>query len=86
LSAPANTDNVTLGIKIRTEFQNPTCTPPQLRPVQAANQAFHQAAKPGEEGGTKIENSRISSSDFSDVEITTRSGMAKNSAVPIRNA
>ena len=70
---------------MRTEFQNPTCTPPQLRPVQAANHAFHQAAKPGAEGGTKIENSRISSSDFSDVETTTSSGMAKNNAVPTRN-
>jgi len=56
-------------------------TPPQLRPVQAAYHAFHHAAKSGEEGGTKIEKSRISLSDFSEVEITTNNGIAKNRAV-----
>jgi hypothetical protein len=35
------------------------------------------AAKCGDEGGTKIEKSRISSSDFSEVEITTNNGIAK---------
>jgi hypothetical protein len=71
---------------MRTEFQNPTCTPPQLRPVQAAYHAFHHTAKCGDEGGTKIEKSRISSSDFSEVEITTNNGIAKNSAVPTKKA
>jgi hypothetical protein len=92
LSAAASTDNVTLGIRMRIEFENPTCTPPQLRPVQAAYHAFDHAAKCGEEGGTKIENSHnshnshISSSDFSDVGITTNNGIAKNSAVTAKKA
>ena len=61
-------------------------TPPQLRPVQAAYHAFHDAAKSGEAGGTKIEKSRISASDFSEVEITTNNGIAKNKAVAAKKA
>jgi hypothetical protein len=57
-----------------------------LRPVQAAYHAFHHAAKSGEEGGTKIEKSRISASDFSEVEITTNNGIAKNKAVAAKKA
>src|ERR1700758_4936966 len=68
----------TLGINIRTEFQNPTCTPPQFNPVQAANQAFTQAAKLGEVGRLKIEKVRTSSDVFSDVAMTTNSGIEKN--------
>src|ERR1700742_3162956 len=56
--APAMTEMVTLGIRIRTEFQNPTRMPWQFMPVQAENQAFAQALKLGAEGRLKIENVR----------------------------
>src|SRR5580692_11365810 len=74
---------MTLGIRIRTEFQNPTCTPPQFNPVQAEYHAFTQAAKPGAEGRLKIENVRTSSEVFNEVAITTSNGIEKNRQVQI---
>ena len=81
MTDPANTDMMTLGINIRTEFQNPTCTPPQFKPVQAANQAFTQAAMLGDAGRLKMEKVRTSSDVFSDVAMTTSSGIEKNKQV-----
>src|SRR5215469_8909007 len=75
---PASTEMMTLGIKMRTEFQNPTRTPPQFSPVQADDQALIQAAMLGAAGRVKIENVRTSSDVFNDVEITTNSGIEKN--------
>src|ERR1700677_564067 len=74
---------MTLGIRIRTEFQNPTCTPPQFNPVQVEYHAFTQAAKLGAEGRLKIEKVRTSSEVFSDVAITTSNGIEKNRQVQI---
>src|SRR5579863_10627850 len=71
---------------MRTEFQKPTCTPPQFSPVQAEYQAFTQAAKLGAAGRLKIENARTSSDVFSDVAITTNSGMEKNRQVQTSRA
>ena len=62
---------ITLGIRMRTEFQKPTLTPLQFRPVHADDHALIQAAKPGDAGNVKIENVRTSSEVFNDVAITT---------------
>ena len=78
MTDPANTDMMTLGINMRTEFKKPTCTPPQFSPVQAANQAFTHAEKLGDAGRLKMENARTSSDVLSDVAITTSSGIEKN--------
>src|SRR5690349_7423249 len=74
---PAITDTMTLGIRMRTEFQNPTRTPPQFSPVQADDHALLQASILGDAGKAKIENVRTSSEVFSDVAITTKSGIEK---------
>jgi hypothetical protein len=68
----------TLGIRMRTEFQNPTRTPPQFNPVQADDQALTQAAMLGAAGRVKIEKVRTSSDVLSEVAITTSSGIEKN--------
>src|SRR5580692_3549853 len=80
------TEMMTLGIRIRTEFQKPTCTPSQFRPVQAENHAFVQAAKLGAVGRLKMENARTSSEDFSEVAMTTSSGIEKNRHVQTSRA
>ena len=86
MTDPARTEMMTLGIKMRTEFQKPTWMPPQFSPVQAENHALPQAAKLGDAGRLKIEKVRTSSEDFSDVAITTSSGMAKNRQIQTSNA
>ena len=78
MTEPANTEMMTLGIRMRTEFQKPTRTPPQFSPVHAEDQALIQAAIPGAVGSEKIENVRTSSDDLSEVAITTSSGIEKN--------
>jgi hypothetical protein len=69
---------MTLGIRMRTEFQKPTRTPPQFNPVQADDHALIQAAMLGTAGKLNIEKVRTSSDVFSEVEITTSSGIEKN--------
>src|SRR5579862_2670069 len=71
---------------MRTEFQKPTWTPPQFRPVHAEYHAFAQAARLGADGRLKIEKARTSSEVLSEVAITTSSGMAKNRHVQARKA
>src|ERR1700722_853331 len=77
---------LTPGIRIRTEYQNPTCTPPQFNPVQAEYHAFTHAAKLGADGRLNMEKARTSSDDLSEVAITTSSGIEKNRQVQISKA
>src|SRR6202035_2432190 len=74
VTEPAMTEMMTLGIRMRTEFQKPTLTPPQFSPVHADDHALIQASMLGEDGKVKIENVRTSSDVLSDVAITTNSG------------
>jgi hypothetical protein len=76
---------MTLGTRMRTEFQKPTRTPPQFNPVQADDHALIQAAILGAVGNVKIENVRTSADDLSDVEITTSSGMEKKRQIHARS-
>ena len=69
---------MTLGIRMRTEFQNPTRTPPQFSPVQADDQALIQDAMLGDAGSVKMEKVRTSSEVLNEVAITTSSGIEKN--------
>src|ERR1051326_7711030 len=82
---PAITETMTLGIRMRTEFQNPTLMPPQFSPVQAEDHALTQAAMPGDAGKVKIENVRTSSDVLSDVANTTSSGIEKNRQIQTNN-
>ena len=80
------TEMMTLGIRIRTEFQKPTRIPSQVTPVQAEDHALPQASKLSDPGREKIEPVRISGMVFSEVISITNSGSAKNTASISRNA
>ena len=84
VTAPAATEMETLGIRMRTEFQKPTLTPPQFNPVHAEDHALIQGAMLGDNGNVKIEKVRTSSDDLSDVAITTSSGIEKNRQIHTR--
>ena len=67
MTAPTAIEAITLGIRIVTEFRNPTLIPRQVSPVHAENQAVTQASMLGEAGSARMLPSRISDIGFSDV-------------------
>ncbi len=75
MSAPRKVEIATAGTVISTEFQTKGSSPSQRTPTQAAFHALAQAAKDTSRGRLMREPSRISSSDFSEVEIITTRGM-----------
>ena len=79
MSAPRAIEKMTEGTRIRIEFQNPTRTPSQVRPVQADHQALGQASSVKVLGQDKICPSRISAIDLNEVISMTQSGVRKNS-------
>ena len=79
MSAPSAIEKMTDGTRIRIEFQKPTRTPSQVRPVQADHQAFGQASRVKARGQERICPSRISAIDLNEVINMTQSGVRKNS-------
>ena len=75
---------MTDGIRIRTEFQNPTLMPSHASPVQACDHALIQGSIVGEAGSATMLPTRISSMVLKEVTSVTQSGIRKNTADTIK--
>jgi hypothetical protein len=84
--APTMIEQITEGIRMRTEFQKPTLMPLHSSPVQAEDQALVQASNVSVAGRATMLPSLISSMGLREVTTMIQSGSRKNRAAVIRKA